>query len=97
MTSPRTLVFLVLVSFYGLTLLSLMAAAEPAASGAALSSGVETVAAKPTLSSTVRYRTVEVDGMKPRLSDAGYFAREEDGAVVAEVWGSLTSSVPTGN
>jgi hypothetical protein len=92
MTSSRTLVFLVLLSVYGLTLLSLVAGAQPAAPGAALSSGAGTAAASSAVPPTVRYRTGEVDGVGLRLPGTGYFAPEKDGAVVTRPARDLLAS-----
>lgn len=83
MTSSRTLVFLVLVSFYGLTLLSLIAAAQSAAPGATLSPGAGASVANPEIPPAVRYRTVELGGLEPRLLNTSHFALEEKDAAVA--------------
>ena len=96
MTSSRTLVFLVLVSFYGLILLSLATAAQSGTPGAALSPDAGVTAASPAVPSTVRYRTVEVEGSESHLIDTGHFAREEDGTAVV-VRDLLASHVPAGN
>ena len=96
MTSSRTLVFLVLVSVYGLTLLSLVAGALSAVPGAALSPGAGTAAADSAVPLAGRYHTVEVDGVGLRLPDTGHFAPEEDGAVVTRPARDLLAShVPT--
>jgi hypothetical protein len=100
MTSSRTLVFLVLVSVYGLTLLSLVAGALSAVPGAALSPGAGTAAADSAVPLAGRYHTVEVDvevdGVGLHLPDTGHFALEEDGAVVTRLARDLLAShVPT--
>jgi hypothetical protein len=96
MTSSRTLVFLILVSFYGFTLLSLVAGALPAVPGAALSSGAGTAAASSAVPLTVRYRAVDVDGVGLGIPGGGHFAPEEDSAVVTRLLQSLLAShVPT--
>lgn len=98
MPSSRTLVFLLLVGFYGLTLLSLVATAQPAAPGAALSPGARAPAANPSIPPTVCYRTVEFDGMGPHLLDTCHFVLEKDGAVVARLMrGFHASHVPVDN
>lgn len=98
MTSSRTLVFLVLIGLYGLLLLSLTAAAQPAYPGAALSTGAVAAPADPAVQPTLRYPIVETEGLGFHLLETGYVARKESGAVGTRLLGDLPAShVPTGN
>lgn len=98
MTLSRTLVFLVLVSAYGLLLLSLTTAARFGTPAVVLSHDAMVAAADPVVPPAIGHRTVEVERLESHLSDAGHFDREEDGAVVVRLMRDLLASyLPTGD